>query len=85
MIISVIMGLVATQLGPTTKEDQMLKDDHPFQRIIDVLSNEFSTGANTPMKVISVVYGINPTDPMVSSDLETLIFALVFWKQFLVR
>lgn len=35
-ILAIVLCIFAGQLSTTTKEEQLLPDDHPFQRIIDM-------------------------------------------------
>ena len=54
----------AIKLGPTTKEDQLLPDWHKFQKIINMFNNDFAQGADTPMKVNNIVWGLDNEMPV---------------------
>lgn len=68
MCFTIVMAYCASQLGPTTVADPFLPDWHPIQRFIDVYQTDFGTTSDTDMKVINVVFGLEPSDPMDRSE-----------------
>lgn len=64
ILLAGVMLIFAAKLSTTTKEDQLLPDDHPFQRIINMFNNDFNRGSDTPMKTNAVVFGIKGFDPV---------------------
>jgi hypothetical protein len=64
LIFAAIMVIFAAKLSTTTKEDQLLPDDHKFQRLINMFNNDFSRGSDTPMKLNNIVWGIMGSDPV---------------------
>merc|ERR1719181_2431799 len=63
-IVAFILMIKATELGPTTAEDQLLPDWHKFQRIINMFNNDFQQGEDTPMKLNNIVWGLDATAPV---------------------
>ena len=63
-IMAIGFAFGAVQLGPTTKEDQLLPEWHKFQRIINMFNNDFGQGQETPMKMNNLVWGFNKDVPM---------------------
>eukprot|EP00750_Incisomonas_marina_P031230 INCI7785.2.p1 GENE.INCI7785.2~~INCI7785.2.p1 ORF type:complete len:1466 (+),score=281.45 INCI7785.2:324-4721(+) len=61
---TVIMAWSASNLGPTTQADAFLPAWHPVQRFLDVFETDFGTSSDTDMKVVHVVFGLDPTSPM---------------------
>ena len=63
-----VMVWCASNLGPTTQADAFLPSWHPIQRFLDVFETDFGTSADTRMKVVNVVFGLDPDDPMDRSE-----------------
>jgi hypothetical protein len=60
---AVFLGL-SSQLGPTTKEDQLLPDWHPFQRIVTAFNEDFKSGGDTPNRESDIVWGLDANKPL---------------------
>lgn len=60
----VLVANNAVKLGPTTKDDQLLPEWHPFQRIVTLFNEGFATGSDTPMKTNLMIWGIDPDTPV---------------------
>jgi hypothetical protein len=64
IVFAIIMLTQAVNLGPTTKEDQLLPDWHKFQKIINMFNHDFAQGESTPMKYNTVIWGLNNEEPV---------------------
>ena len=50
-------------LSPTTKSEQILPDDHPLQKVITVMNEEFPVSGRDEKVKGQLVFGINGDDP----------------------
>eukprot|EP01047_Picozoa_sp_COSAG01_P012629 COSAG01_NODE_573_length_15298_cov_13.922394_8_plen_815_part_00 len=66
VLVAVMVALLikSTDLGPTTKEDQLLPEWHKFQRIINMFNDDFGKGESTPMKLNNIVWGLDAKAPV---------------------
>ena len=61
--IAVPFFIAAFYLSPTTKEEQILPDDHPLQKIILIMNGEFPVSGRDEKVKDQLVFGINGADP----------------------
>jgi hypothetical protein len=52
----------ASKIEPTSRAEQFLPDDHPFQAIINVLGNEFPKSDEEPNMEVYVNWGVDMVD-----------------------
>ena len=54
----VVFGISASTLGPSTKSDQFLPSDHPIQRLVTALGDEFPVQDSDEKLRISLMFGV---------------------------
>lgn len=66
LLLSLTIGMAycTTLLGPTTQAESFLPESHPLQRFIDISAEEFAISADSDMKKVNLVFGLNPEQPM---------------------
>ena len=58
LLLAIAFGAAASQLQPTSEADQVLRDDHPFQRYIDSSNNDFGVSTDSRMRPVHLVFGL---------------------------
>ncbi|KAJ9449653.1 Protein dispatched [Diplonema papillatum] len=66
----IVMVIGAFQLKPATGIDQWLPSWHPFQRYMDSQTNDFVTDENDAIYSVSVIFGLDPDDPVDRVDFD---------------
>ena len=54
--------IFAFNIGPSTKDAQILPDDHPMQRLINVFNGEFAMSGMDPKVRLDVLWGVKGLD-----------------------
>merc|ERR1712167_381595 len=62
MIWFVIAAIKAAELKPVTKTEEFLSDDHPIQKAITILGEEFPAAAEEPAARIYFTWGLKTLD-----------------------
>ena len=58
---AIAFGTAAFFLEPTSEADQLLRDDHPFQKFIDSNTNDFGVSSDSEMRPVRLVFGLGDT------------------------
>ena len=61
--IAIPFFIAAFSLSPTTKDEQILPDDHPLQKIISIMNGEFPVSGRDEKVKDQMVFGIDGADP----------------------
>ena len=64
IVIFVPMAICAFFVEPSNKSEEYLPSDHPLQKIVTIMSNEFPPAQWDRMVKAEIVFGINPAMPL---------------------
>lgn len=64
VLLLIPIGILASQLEPSSKTEQFLPEDHPFQRFVTIMANEFSASNQDDAIQGYLLWGIDSQEPI---------------------
>ena len=58
----IIEIIVAIDVQPSEAADQFLPDDHPFQRMVIIMSEDFGSSSQNKYNEVELIWGIDSVD-----------------------